>query len=80
MEPLKPPKVLKVYTLIKQTGASFNYTAGGMNPNIGVGFYLSRDEAEHHRTVEVLKDTTIGPTKPKWHIFELEFPNPVAEE
>ena len=81
MEALKPPKTLKVYSLIKQSGASFTYTGGSNSPSIGVGFYLSRDEAEHHRTIEVLKDTTTsGSMKPKFHIFELEFPNPIAEE
>jgi hypothetical protein len=79
MEPLQPPKTLKVYTVIKQSGANFAYTGGSSPVSIGVGFYLNREEAEHHRTLEVLKDTTVGPTKPKWHVFELEFPNPIAE-
>lgn len=80
MEPLQPPKTLKVYSLIKQSGANFTYTGGSAGPSIGVGFYLSREEAEHHRTIEVLKDTTVGSAKPKWHVFELEFPNPVYQE
>ncbi len=82
MEALKPPKTLKVYTLIKQSGATFSYSSGSTTPNlnIGVGFYLSKEEAEHTRTLEVLKDTTTGVNKPKWHVFELEFPNPIHEE
>ena len=81
MEPIKPPKTLKVYTLIKQTGASFTYTSGSstMTP-LGLGFFISQQEAEHHRTIEVLKDTNTGPNKPKFHVFELEVPNPAYEE
>jgi hypothetical protein len=45
-----------------------------------MGFFVTLQEAEHCRTVEVLKDTTVGPTKPRFHIFELEVPNPVYEE
>ena len=81
MESIKPPKTFKVYTLIKQTGASFTYTSGSSNSvTLGMGFFTTLQEAEHTRTVEVLKDTSTGPTKPKFHIFELEMPNPVYEE
>jgi hypothetical protein len=81
VEPIKPPKTFKVYTLIKQTGASFTYTSGpaGSTP-LGLGFFISQQEAEHARTVEVLKDTSTGANKPKFHIFELEVPNPIYEE
>jgi hypothetical protein len=81
MEPIKPPKTLKVYTLIKQTGASFAYTSGSsLSSQLGLGFFINLQEAEHYRTVEVLKDTTAGSSKPKFHIFELEVPNPIYEE
>lgn len=81
MEPIKPPKTFKIYTLIKQTGATFSYTSGasGSTP-VGLGFFVSQQEAEHNRTIEVLKDTSTGPTKPKFHVFELEVPNPIYEE
>jgi len=80
MEPIKPPKTLKLYQLIKQTGMSF--TNGGLSSSqgYGIGFYSTLQEAEHNRTVELLKDTTSGNNKPKWHVFELEFPNPAYEE
>lgn len=81
MEPIKPPKTLKVYALIKQTGTSFSYSSGSStNTALGIGFFATQQEAEYGRTVEVLKDTGTGPTKPKFHVFELEVPNPVYEE
>jgi hypothetical protein len=82
MEPIKPPKTVKIYQLIKQTGMSFTHTGVGSSASasLGIGFYPSLQEAEHNRTLEVLKDTTSGNNKPKWHVFELEFPNPAYEE
>jgi hypothetical protein len=80
MEPIKPPKTLKVYQLMRQTGMSFS-TAATISPtNLGSGIFPTLQEAEHNRTLEVLKDTTSGINKPKWHVFELEFPNPAYEE
>lgn len=81
MEPIKPPKTFKIYALVKQTGASFTYTSGSSSSTqLGMGFFITLQEAEHCRTVEVLKDTTSGPTKSQFHIFELEVPNPIYEE
>lgn len=81
MEPIKPPKTFKIYTLIKQTGASFNYTSGSSSTSpLGLGFFVTLQEAEHCRTIEVLKDTTAGTHKPRFHVFELEVPNPAYEE
>ena len=42
---------------------------------IGYGFYLTRQEAEHSRTLEHLKATTTDSFK-TLHIFELDVPNP----
>ena len=82
MEPLKPPPTFKVYTVIKQTGLSLGYvyTSGisSSSINLGAGFYQSRDDAEKARTYEILKDTT--DPKPRYHVFELEIPNPVYQE
>jgi hypothetical protein len=82
MEPLKPPKTIKLYQLVRQTGMSFTNTGGSSSASVGlgIGFYPSLQEAEQNRTMEVLKDTTSGINKPKWHVFELEFPNPAYEE
>jgi hypothetical protein len=81
MEPIKPPKTFKIYTLIKQTGAAFTYTSGSASSSqLGLGFFTNLQEAEHIRTVEVLKDNSTGSTKSKFHIFELEVPNPIYEE
>ena len=78
MEPIKPPKIIKIYQLVKQTGMSLSYGGGG-GSGLGLGFYSTQQEAEHNRTLETLKDTTTGP-KPKWHIWELDIPNPVYQE
>jgi len=82
MESIKPPKTIKVYQLIKQTGMSFTAAGSGSSASasLGIGFYPSLQEAEQNRTMEVLKDTTSGNNKPKWHVFELDFPNPAYEE
>lgn len=76
MEPIKPPKTFKVYAVIKQTGLSMSYVYGsGSSINFGAGFYGTREEAEHTRTLELLKETSSS----KYHVFELEVPNPVYE-
>ena len=78
MEPIKPPKIIKVYQLVKQSGMGLSYGGSGSS-GLGVGFYSTQQEAEHNRTLETLKDTTTGP-KPKWHIWELDIPNPTYTE
>lgn len=79
MEPIKPPQTFKIYTLIKQTGLSMSYVYGSSsNITFGPGFYPTREEAEHSRTLEILKDTTQGASK--YHVFELEIPNPTYQE
>jgi hypothetical protein len=77
MEPIKPPKTIRVFQLIKQTGLNFSYSSGGSS--LGLGFYSTLQEAEHNRTLETLKDVSTG-QKPRFHVFELEFPNPIYEE
>lgn len=79
MEPIQPPKTIKIYQLIRQTGMTFT-GAGTGSGGLGIGFYPSLQEAEHNRTMELLKDTTTGINKPKWHIWELDIPNPAYTE
>lgn len=79
MEPIKPPKTIKIYQLIRQTGLNFAVSGTGTT-GLGVGFYSTLQEAEQTRTMELLKDTTTGINKPKWHIWELDIPNPAYEE
>lgn len=79
MEPIKAPKDLNVYILVKQTGMNFTYCGSGTT-GLGVGFYSTQQEAEHNRTLEVLKDTNTGSSKPKWHVWGLTVPNPAYEE
>jgi len=79
MEPVRPPKTFKVYTVLKQTGLSMTYvygSSGSSSVTFGAGFYGTREEAEHLRTLEILKETTGS----KYHVFELEIPNPVYQE
>ena len=79
MESLTPPKTIKIYQLVKQSGLVFTTTGSGSGTSLGVGFSYTLQEAEHNRTLEVLKDTTTG-TKPRFHVFEIEVPNPAYQE
>lgn len=80
MEPLDPLPTFKIYTVIKQTGLSLGYVYVSMptSINFGPGFYATRNEAEQARTIELLKDTSSP--KAKYHVFELEVPNPAHIE
>ena len=82
MESIKPPKTIKLYQLVRQTGMSFTTTgsSSSASASLGIGFYPSLQDAEQNRTMEMLKDTTSGVNKPRWHVFELDFPNPAYEE
>lgn len=78
MKPEFPPDTLKIYQLIKRNADMFYFTnvsmASGSN-SIGVGFYQTRQEAEHQRTLEVLKCKT----DEEFYVFELEIPNPILK-
>lgn len=79
MEPIKPPKSLKFYQLVKMTvkpSLSFSPAGTSTGAFVGSGFYRTLEEAEFNRTMEALKDTDSN----TYHIFELEFPNPVYQE
>lgn len=82
MEPIKPPKTIKFYQLMKmatKSGLNINSCGASPGPNyVGSGMYMTLQEAEHYRTLETLKDTDGGTNS--YHIFELEFPNPVYRE
>ena len=80
MEPIAPPKTVKVYQLIKQSGAYLMNTgvSGQLSLSWGIGFYATLQEAEHNRTMELLKNTDTP--KPQYHIFELDIPNPAYQE
>lgn len=78
MKPEFPPETIKVYALVKRNADSMYFSntgmASGMN-SIGIGFYLTRVEAEHQRTLEVLKSKT----EDEFYVFELEIPNPIVK-
>jgi hypothetical protein len=80
MQPLDPQPSFKVYALIKQTGLTLTYVyaSSPSNTAFGLGFYATREEAEQHRTLELLKDTS--KTAHEVHVFELEIPNPAYKK
>lgn len=81
MEPLKPPKTMKYYQLLKRSGLGMYTVSGSNNVNgitLGQGFFLSQNDAEMHRTMEILK-LPAGDNS-EFYIFELELPNPVYKE
>jgi hypothetical protein len=80
MKDIPQPATIKVYQLLKMSGMSLSYAGGSSTNSMGLGFYNTLQEAEHNRSLEILKDVTVGAYKPTWHIFELEFPNPVYKE
>lgn len=79
MEPINPPKSLKFYQLVRMTvkpSLSFSPAGSSTGAFIGSGFYRTIEEAEFNRTMEALKDTEPN----TYHIFELDFPNPIYKE
>ena len=76
MEPIPVPKNIDVYMLIEQTDMNF-MPVGYSNSAIGIGtgFFLTEREAEHQRTLEILKTE-----KSQYHIFKLAVPNPAYKE
>lgn len=77
MKSLDPPETLTFWVLFSQSSTSLFFSTTGTNvtpggTSYGTGFYASRDEAEKARTFAILNDKT----DTKFHIFELEFPNP----
>jgi hypothetical protein len=57
---------------------NYVYVPGTGATQFGPGFYATRDEAEHSRTLELLKDTATP--RSNYHVFELEIPNPAYQE
>ena len=56
----------------------FSNTGGTSTSGLGLGFYSTLNEAEMNRTAEILKANS--DKKEKFHIFELDVPNPAYEE
>lgn len=72
-QPLDIPEFVKIYFLVKQDGMLFSPTGSSGGNYLGTGFYLTRTEAEHNRTMEYLRETD---SQKHVHIFELDVPNP----
>ena len=78
MQGLPPPKTIKVYHLLKMSTKSGLYISACGSASSGMGMYMTLQEAEHTRTLEILKDPDGGSNS--YHIFELDFPNPAYKE
>jgi len=77
MKPEFPSETLKVYSLVKRNEMMFSYGGSSSTHNLGFGFYLTREEAEHNRTLEVLRQKEGD--KAEFYVFELEIPNPILK-
>jgi hypothetical protein len=77
MEPIAAPRTIKVYQLIRQSGLSLSNAGASAQISLGFGFYTTLQEAEHNRTMELLRNTDT--TVPLFHIFELDIPNPAYQ-
>ena len=73
MKSIEQPDTIKVYELVKQTGYVLSLVGSTTAvQTLGIGFYMTQQEAEHNRTIEILKNTL---PQTYFHIFELEIPN-----
>lgn len=75
--PLSPPRKLHVYMLLKQDKLSFYPTGSIVGTGLSTGFYMSKEDAEHQRMLEILKNEKVSDM---YHVFELEVPNPAYRE
>ena len=78
MKPEFPPETLKIYQLVKRNAEQLYFSnVGGLSGtnSVGIGFYTNRQEAEHQRTLEVLK----AKADEDFYVFELEIPNPIVK-
>lgn len=77
-KPLPVDPFLKVYMLVKQDGTYLYPTGFDSNNNMGTGFFPTQNTAELMRTKELL--TQKPDSTSKYHIYELEIPNPAYKE
>ena len=71
MEPLKPPKTLSVYMLLKRNGLALSTAVtSGSGIMMGSGFFTTLHEAEVHRTMEMLRIS--GTDNSEFFIYEEE--------
>lgn len=78
MKPEFPPETITIYQLIKRPVEQFYFMSAGTTSStnsIGIGFYSTRQEAEHQRTLEVLRCKSAD----EFYLFELEIPNPIVK-
>jgi hypothetical protein len=75
MESIPIPKTLEIYLLLKQDKMYFNPAGAGSTGSLGFGFFLSEKGAEHHRTMEILREPDA-----KFYIFSLTVDNPAYKK
>jgi hypothetical protein len=76
MNPIPVPKTIDIFLLLKQNEMNFipcGYSSS--NATLGSGFFLTEKEAEHQRTLEILKNPGS-----KYYIFPLTIDNPAYKE
>jgi hypothetical protein len=78
MQGLAPPQTIKVYQLLKMSAKSGLYISPCGVSSLGIGMFMTLQEAEHTRTLEILRDTDSDYNS--YHVFELDFPNPAYKE
>lgn len=78
MRPIPPDPYIKVFMLLKQDGM-YCYPCGFDSSNgMGTGFFQTQQDAEMARTRELLglkQDSNA-----RYHIYEIELPNPAHKE
>jgi hypothetical protein len=78
MRPIPPEPFFKAFMLIKQDGI-YCYPCGyDSNNGMGTGFFQTQNDAEMARTKELLGKNP--ESNARFHIYELELPNPAYKE
>jgi hypothetical protein len=72
-KPLEQPDTHTVYMLLKQTGTYLTPVSSStsITNNIGVGFFWTKEEAEQHRTMEILRLTSTDDSNLLIYAFEI---------
>jgi hypothetical protein len=74
-KPIEQPDKISIFMLLKQNGVNFTPVSSSVTTisPLGVGFFWNKEDAEQHRTMEILKMSSTDASI--LHIFELEVPN-----
>jgi hypothetical protein len=76
MSSIPVPKTFEIFLLLQQNNMNFTpHGYSSSNATLGTGFFLTEKEAEHQRTLEILKNPGS-----KYYIFPLTIDNPAYKE